>query len=168
MDFFMKLPRNKSEFVLFLLILSIISMNIIAPLITCFETDFSVKTWLHVFSIMPFLWPCIVLTVLITYKPAAFLTSKMVKEGDSFRAVVSLNILCTVFLMSIILTIVVSWVGTLHISMEPIENFFYKWPRNFAISFATELLVAQPIARKIMFIMHRRQDARHAVLAQSA
>jgi hypothetical protein len=54
MDFFMKLPRGKREFVLFLLILSIISMNIIAPLITGFEMSFSLKTWYHTVSIMLF------------------------------------------------------------------------------------------------------------------
>lgn len=161
MDFFMKLPRSKREFTLFLLVLSIISMNIIAPLITCFEMGFSIKTWIHVFSIMPILWPCVVATVLITYKPAEFLTSKLIQEGDSFHAVISINILCTVFLMSIILTIVGSWVGVREITMEPLVNFFYKWPRNFSISLATELLVAQPIARRIIFIKHKRSDLRH-------
>ena len=38
MDFYMKLPRNKKEFALFMGVISIISVNIIAPLITCFVT----------------------------------------------------------------------------------------------------------------------------------
>ena len=89
-----------------------------------------------------FLWPCVILTVLITYKLAAYLTSKLTQEGDSFRAVISLNILSTVFLMSIILTVVGSWIGLREIFMEPIANFFYKWPRNFTLSLVTELIVA--------------------------
>lgn len=40
MDFYMKLPRSKKEFALFMAIISIISVNIIAPLITCFELGF--------------------------------------------------------------------------------------------------------------------------------
>ena len=168
MDFYMKLPRRKREFTLFLFVLSLISMNIIAPLITCFEMGFSLNSWAHVFPIMPILWPCVIATVLVTYKPAAFLTSKLTQEGDSFHAVVTLNIMCTVFLMSIILTVVGSWVGAQQISMDPISRFFYKWPRNFAISLAVEIFIAQPIARQVMFMLHTHLDARKALSASAA
>jgi hypothetical protein len=67
--------------------------------------------------------------------------------------------------MSIILTIVGSWIGVLEISMEPIQNFFYKWPRNFAISLGVEVLIAQPIARKVMIILHQYLDKRNSTLA---
>lgn len=164
MDIYMKLPRSKREFILFLVTLSVISMNIIAPLITCFEMGFSLNSWIHVFPIMPILWPCVIATVLITYKPAEFLTSKLTQKGDSFHAVITLNIICTVFLMSIILTIVGTWVGNRGISMEPLVNFFYKWPRNFAISLAVEILIAQPIARRVMFTLHKYRDARNKAL----
>lgn len=40
MKFYMNLPRNKKEFALFMAVVSIISVNIIAPLITCFEIGF--------------------------------------------------------------------------------------------------------------------------------
>lgn len=40
MNFYTKLLRNKKEFALFMGIVSIISVNIIAPLITCFEAVF--------------------------------------------------------------------------------------------------------------------------------
>jgi hypothetical protein len=163
MDFYMKLPRGKREFTLFLVTLSIISMNIIAPLITCFEMGFSMESWAHVFPIMPILWPCVIATVLVTYKPAAFLTSKLTQKGDSFHAVITLNIMCTVFLMSIILTIVGTWVGNREITMEPLVNFFYKWPRNFAISLAVEILIAQPIARRVMLGLHKYRDAHREV-----
>ena len=168
MDFYMKLPRRKREFTLFLFVLSLISMNIIAPLITCFEVNFSLQTWAHTFRIMPMLWPCVVATVLINYKPAGFLTQKLTGRGDSFRAEVTLNILCTVFLMSIILTVVGSWVGAQQISMDPISRFFYKWPRNFAISLAVEIFIAQPIARQVMFMLHKHLDARKALSASAA
>ena len=38
--------------------------------------------------------------------------------------------------------------------MEPIKMFFYKWPRNFAISFFVESCIAQPIARFVMVKIH--------------
>lgn len=42
--------------------------------------------------------------------------------------------------------------------MEAIRVFFYKWPRNFAISFAIELCIAQPIARVVILKMHQIKD----------
>lgn len=40
MNFSSKLPQNKKEFALFMTVISVISVNIIAPLITCFESVF--------------------------------------------------------------------------------------------------------------------------------
>jgi hypothetical protein len=42
--------------------------------------------------------------------------------------------------------------------MEPIRLFFYKWPRNFAVSLAVEACVAQPIARIVMMKIHQMKD----------
>ena len=154
----MKLPRNKKEFALFMAIISIISVNIIAPLITCFEVGFSMKSWSYALQAMPYLWICVIALVLITYKPAEFLTAKIIKKDDSFNSHIVINVLCTVFLMSLFMTIIGTWIGSGQISMDPIFGFFYKWPRNFTISFAIELLVAQPIARMILQIIHKSND----------
>ncbi len=155
MDFFMKLPRNKKEFALFMAVISIISVNIIAPLITCFEMGFHMYVWKNTLAIIPFVWLSVISLVLLTYKPAEWLTSKIVKKGDSFSSHITVNILCTVFLMSIFLTIIGTWIGTKSMSMEPIKMFFYKWPRNFAISFFVEACIAQPIARFVMVKIHQ-------------
>lgn len=158
MDFYMKLPRNKKETAIFILIISIISVNIIAPLITCFEIGFSMQVWLNTFKVMPFIWVSVVALVLLTFKPAEIMTDKIVKKDDSFNAHIIVNTLCTVLLMSIFLTVIGSWIGMRSISMEPIKMFFYKWPRNFAISFAVELFIAQPIARLAMVKLHTIKD----------
>ena len=155
MDFYMNLPRNKKEFALFMAVISIISVNIIAPLITCFEVGFHMYVWADAIKIIPFIWISVIALVLITYKPAEWLTSRIVKEGDSFSSHIVINILCTVFLMSIFLTVIGTWIGTRQVSIEPIRMFFYKWPRNFAISFAVELFIAQPIARAVMLKIHQ-------------
>lgn len=160
MDFHMKLPRNKKEFALFMAVISIISVNIIAPLITCFEAGFRLSVWADSIKSVVFIWPCVVAMVLLTYKPAEWLTARITSAGDSFRSCVVINILCTVFLMSIFLTVFGTWIGCRQISMEPIRMFFYKWPRNFAISLAVELCVAQPIARAVMLKLHQVRDAR--------
>ncbi len=160
MDFYMKLPRSKKEFALFMAVISIISVNIIAPLITCFELGFNLHVWADTLSVIPMIWIAVVAVVLITYKPAEWLTSRIVKEQDSFGSRVTINILCTVFLISILLTVVGTWIGTRQISIEPIRFFFYKWPRNAAISFVVEACIAQPIARLVMLKLHQRNDAK--------
>ncbi len=162
MEFYQKLPRNKKEFALFMLVISVISVHIIAPVITCFEIGWSWQVWLSAWKIVPFLWPCVIAIVLLTYIPAEKLTHLIVKDGDSFRSVVTINIMCTVFLMSILLTVIGTWVGCMKISMEPIYGFFYKWPRNMAISFMVEALIAQPIARWVISAVHRAQDKKKA------
>lgn len=159
MDFYMKLPRSKKEFALFMAVISIISVNIIAPLITCFEAGFHLSVWGDALSVIPFIWCSVIALVLLTYKPAEWMTSKIINRNDSFNAHIVVNILCTVFLMSIFLTVIGTWIGSRHISLEPIRMFFCKWPRNFAISFAVELLVAQPAARFVMLKLHTHLDA---------
>lgn len=161
MEFFMKLPRNKKEFALFMGVVSIISVAIIAPIITCFELGFSLKVLLDALKVLPFIWCSVIVIVLITFKPAEWLTHKIITKGDSFNAHIVVNILCTVFLMSIFLTIVGTWIGSRRISIEPFQMFFFKWPRNFAISLAVEILFAQPIARFIMLKIHEIGDAKN-------
>ncbi|WP_195988097.1 hypothetical protein [Clostridium sp. D53t1_180928_C8] len=158
MDFYMKLPRNNKETAIFIVIISIISVNIIAPLITCFEIGFSIAVWVDVLKVLPLIWTSVVVLVLLTFKPAEIMTEKIVKRDDSFNAHIIVNTICTVFLMSIFLTVIGSWIGMRNISMEPIRMFFYKWPRNFAIAFAVEILIAQPIARFVMIKIHSIND----------
>jgi len=154
----MKLPRNKKEFALIMVIISVISVNIIAPLITFFEIGFRLSVWLDTLAVLPFIWVAVITIVLITFKPAEWLNNRFVKEGDSFGSHIVINILCTVLLMSIFLTVIGTWIGTRHISLEPIQKFFYKWPLNAAISFFVEACIAQPIARLVILKIHQNSD----------
>lgn len=158
MDFYMKLPRNKKEFALFMGVISILSVNIIAPLITCFEAGFHLYVWADVLSILPIIWLSVIIIVLITYIPAEKLTARIVSKEDSFNSHIIVNILCSVLLMSVFLTVIGTWIGTRSVTLEPIKMFFYKWPRNFAISFFVELCIAQPIARFIILKLHLAKD----------
>ncbi|MCQ4935441.1 hypothetical protein [Anaerotignum propionicum] len=166
MEFFMKLPRNKKEFALFLGIVSVLSVNIIAPLISCFEMGFTVHTWGATLRIIPFLWLCVIILVLFTHKPAQWLTAKLVSKQDSFHPQIIINILCTVFLMSIFLTVIGTWIGTRQFSLVPTQTFFYKWPRNFTISFFVECCIAQPIAHQIMKKVHTLQGNNSSVVEE--
>lgn len=155
----MKLPRNGKEFTLFLAIVSILSVNIIAPLITCFEVGFSLQNWKNTLTILPFIWLAVVVFVLLTHTPASKLAKKIVHEKDSFNAQIIVNILVNVLMMSIILTIVATWIGTRSLTLEPFQHFFYRWPRNFAISLFVEMIIAQPIARFVLHRLHLKIDA---------
>lgn len=160
MNFSSKLPQNKKEFALFMTVISVISVNIIAPLITCFESGFRLSVWAQSLQAVPFIWLNVILLVLLTYKPAEWLTGKIVSPSDSFNSHILANILCSVLLMSVFLTIIGTWIGMRQISLLPIQQFFYKWPRNFSISFAVECCVAQPIARFVMYKLHQLQKTK--------
>lgn len=154
----MKLPRNRKEFSLFLFVVSFLSVNIIAPLITCFEMGFSFNTWKHTFEVLPFIWVVVIILVLLTHEPSSKVTNLIISKEDSFNSHVTIDCLVNVTMMSIVLTIVASWIGMRTISWTPIEQFFYKWPRNFAISFFIEASIAQPIARFVLMKKHLRED----------
>lgn len=160
MEFYLKLPRNKREFAVFLAVVSVISVNIIAPLITCFEAGFRLSVWAQALHAVPFIWMCVVALVLLTYQPANWLTAKIVSQGDSFSAHILANILCSVLFMSVFLTAIGTWIGMGEISLAPIRQFFFKWPRNFSVSFAVECCIAQPIARLVMLRLHKVQETR--------
>lgn len=165
MQFHMCLPRNKREFCLFMAVISVISVNIIAPVITCFEMGFSLSAWAAALHAMPLIWLAVIACVLATYYPAEWVTARFLAEGDSYNAHVLVNILATVCMMSVVLTVVAPWIASGQVSMEPVEHFFLRWPRNFAVSFAVEALVAQLIAHAVMNRLHLALDARRAQVA---
>lgn len=70
MQYHMRLPRDRREFCLFMAIVSVISVNIVAPVITCFEMGFSLESWAAALHAMPFVWLAVIACVLATYYPA--------------------------------------------------------------------------------------------------
>lgn len=159
--FWMRLPRNGKETVLFILIVSIVSVLLIAPLITMTHTSFNFENWVNGLKITPFLWPIIVAFVLLTQKPAEKLKDKIVAGSDSFRSQIAVQLFCNVFLMSLLLTVVGTWVGTGLVSLAPIIGFWYIWPTNFVIALFVELFIAHPFAHFIMNKIHERKDLKH-------
>lgn len=160
MEFHMKLPRNGKEFLVFLIILSVLSVNIIAPFITMLEMGFSLKNWQNTFQVMPYIWIVVVILVLLTHNPATKISNKLIKKDDSFNAHMIVSCLVNAFIMSIVLTIVATWIGMGKITTILFQTFPNNWPRNFAIAFFVEAIIAQPIARFIILKMHRHIDAK--------
>lgn len=154
-----RLPQNGKEFVLFLAIISILSVNIIAPIIMGFEFGFNMEVYLETLPILPIVWVSVVFLVLFVANPiVSKLVPKFIEPTDSFNARVLFTILFSVTILSILLTIIGSWIGMREISLAPFKSFFYNWPRNFFIAFWVEVLIAQPIARMAMKKLHASQE----------
>ena len=154
-----RLPRNGKEGIIFLFIISIISVNTIAPIIVGLELGFSKEVYFNTLKILPLMWVIVVLSVRFIAGPIVKrIMPKFVGQTDGFNARVLLNTLLNVTVLSIWLTIIGSWVGSGQISMEPFEKFFSIWPRNFGVAFWIELIIAQPIARYVMKKIHERQE----------
>ena len=69
----------------------------------------------------------------------------------------TITILINVAMMSVLMTIVGAMIAMQTISLTPFQQFFYKWARNFTIALLTEMLIAQPIARRVMYRLHKNK-----------
>ena len=160
-----RLPRNAKEGILFLLIISIISVNTIAPIIMGLERGFSKEVYMDTLKIIPFMWVIVVLLVRLVAGPVVGkVMPKFIGKTDGFNARILLNTLLNVTVLSLLLSIIGSWVGIGEISLEPLKNFLHIWPRNFAVAFWIELLLAQPIARYAMKRIHLKQDQNREIV----
>ncbi|MEK3797122.1 hypothetical protein MHI18_02515 [Peribacillus sp. FSL H8-0477] len=158
-----RLPQNAKEGILFLFIISIISVNTIAPIIVGLERGFSKDVYFDTLKIIPFMWIIVVVLVRMVSGPiVGRLLPKFVGKTDGFNARILLNTLMNVTVLSICLSIIGTWVGSGEVSLEPFTNYFHIWPRNFGIAFWIELLIAQPIARFVMKKMHAKQALQNA------
>lgn len=154
-----RLPQNAKEGLLFLFIVSIISVNTIAPLIMGMELGFSKENYIETLKILPIMWVIVVCLVKFVAGPIVHkIMPKFVGQTDGFNARVLLNLVLNVTILSVLLTIIGTWVGTKQISLAPFQHFFQSWFRNFGIAFWIELLVAQPIARFVMVKIHAARD----------
>lgn len=153
-----RLPQNPREGIIFMLIILIISVNTIAPIIMGMEFGFSKENYLETLRIIPIMWVIVIILVRFVAGPlVGKVMPKFVGKTDGFNARVLLNTLMNVTVLSVLLTIIGSWVGMREISLEPFQNFFHSWFRNFGVAFWIELLIAQPIARFAMKKLHSKQ-----------
>lgn len=160
-----RLPQNAREGILFLLIISVISVNTIAPIIVGMERGFSKENYLETLKIIPYMWVIVVLLVRLVAGPlAGRIMPRFSGQTDGFNARILLNTLLNVTILSIFLTILGTWVGSKQVSLEPFRNFFHDWFRNFGVAFWIELLIAQPIARYAMKKIHARQTSQAGIV----
>jgi hypothetical protein len=137
------------------MVVSILSVNIIAPLIMWLEFGFTKEVYLSAFQTMPFIWLSVILLVPLIVEPlASKFVSLFSDKHDGFNSKILFNVLFSVLILSIILTTIAPWIALREISIESFQTFFLRWPKNFFIAFWIELLIAQPIARFVMIKLH--------------
>lgn len=87
-----RLPQNAKEGILFLLIISVISVNTIAPIIVGMERGFSKENYLETLKIIPFMWVIVVLLVRLVAGPlAGRIMPRFSGQTDGFNARILLN-----------------------------------------------------------------------------
>ncbi|MDQ7862676.1 hypothetical protein RCO48_21570 [Peribacillus frigoritolerans] len=102
----------EKDFILFLAIISILSVNIIAPLIMGFKFGFSREVYFETLQVIPFVWICVILLVTLVVNPIVNkLVQKFIEPTDGFNARVLFTILFSVTILSILLTVIGSWIG---------------------------------------------------------
>ncbi|MFR0612399.1 hypothetical protein ACLUW2_08000 [Limosilactobacillus balticus] len=78
----------------------------------------------------------------------------IVSEKDSFNTQITINILCNVLIVSAVMTMIGTWIGQQQVFTLSLHTYFNNWPRNFAIAFVVEAVIAQPIARQVLLYHH--------------
>lgn len=154
----MRLPRNGKEGAMFTLIVSVLSVNLIAPCISFLQAGVSWDVYKYTVSLIPVMWVFVIACSLIVHPFAQKITSRIVNETDSFNAIMTITTLCTAFFMSLLMTLIGTAIANGSVYLGLYSNFLNIWPRNFAIALFIELLIVQPISRQIMFWMHTRMS----------
>lgn len=155
MEYVQRLPQNFKEKCLFMAIISLLSVNLIAPLITGMTIGFSWSEYLTLLPRLPLIWLVVIILVIITERPATFMARQFLQDTANFRVTMLVTAMCNVLLMSVILTIVGAWIGTGQVSLEAIIHFPLTWPRNYTLALIVEAGIAQPLARCVMAWLHR-------------
>ena len=156
-----RLPQSAAEGIIFMLVISFISVNTIAPIIMFMEIGLSLQTYVEFFKIMPVMWIIVILLVRFAAGPlVGKIMPKFQGETDGFNARILLNIVMNVTILT--LTVIGTWVGSREISTDIFTRFFPTWFRNFGIAFWIEVIVAQPIARFVMVKIHENKAGKIA------
>lgn len=159
-----RLPQNKKEGFLYGSIICLIT--VIVMLILNIGTAFGgfpKEAILAILKLIPIIWIVAMLVEsFVVGKIASKLVNKFTETSDGFNSHILFNILFCVTGMSAIMTILGSLIGN-GISFEPFLTFFSHWPRNFCVAFWCEILLAQPISRFSMKMLHNHQNKKIAL-----
>lgn len=153
-----RLPHNSKEEIIYGGVICLITVIIMLILnIGVAFNGFSTEAILSILKLIPIIWViAMLLEGLVVGKISTKLVNKFTEKTDGFNTKILFNILFCVTAMSFSMTIIGGMIGTGSISMEPIITLPSHFPRNFFVAFWCEILLAQPIARLVMKIMHNK------------
>lgn len=160
-----RLPRNGKEGLLYGVIIAgvtsilMATMNISISMGALSKASIvtSLKSWPAVFIIV------MLIESLFVGKIAEKLVGIFTSPTDGFNANILFRTFFTAIGMSLTMTIVGTILGS-GFSMEVLKHFPGAWPRNLGVALLLELIIVQPIARKVMVIIHESQDEKAALL----
>lgn len=153
-----RLPRNGKEGLLyggviaFITVIVMLSLNVFTAV-----HKINLDILLSIIKLISIIWVIVMLLEgLVVGKISNKLVEHFSSEGDGFNAKILFNILFCVTFMSISMTIIGGMIGMGKFTLEPFKTFLTHWPRNFCVAFWCEILLAQPIARFVMKLIHSK------------
>ena len=152
-----RLPMNKKEGMIYGIIICGISASVMCfyNLYLSFGEINNEMLGVFIKSLPIFFIIAMLLENFIISHFAHALVQKFCHEEDSFNAKILFTILFTVIGMSFMMTFIGDIVGHgFVIDKSTFQRFLMSWPRNFGVVLALEVIVAQPIARKVMVRLH--------------
>ena len=153
-----RLPQSKGEGVLFGIIICFLTALFMSIFNSCISQGaITGDIVLHALMFFPlFMVIAFFVQNLIVGKIANILTTKFVKNSDSFNSRILFTTLFNVIFMSLIMTFIGIVVMT-GFSSSLLLNFLTAWPRNFCVVLWFELLIVQPLGRAIMKLIHTKK-----------
>ena len=155
-----RLPRNGKEGLLYGGIICLITVIVMLFLnIGTAAGGINSQTIKLILILIPIIWIiAMLIETLIVGKISEKLVEKFTQPTDGFNTKILFNILFCVTGMSCIMTIIGGMIGEGKICLEPIITFPTHWPRNFCVAIWCEMLLAQPIARLAMKLIHNKKE----------
>lgn len=153
-----RLPQSKGEGVLFGIIICFLTALFMSIFNSCISQGaITGDIVLHALMFFPlFMVIAFFVQNLIVGKIANILTTKFVKNSDSFNSRILFTTLFNVIFMSLIMTFIGIVVMT-GFSSSLLSNFLTVWPRNFCVVLWFELLIVQPLGRAVMKLIHTKK-----------
>ena len=153
-----RLPQSKGEGVLFGIIICFLTALFMSIFNSCISQGaITGDIVLHALMFFPlFMVIAFFVQNLIVGKIVNILTTKFVKNSDSFNSRILFTTLFNVIFMSLIMTFIGIVVMT-GFSSSLLSNFLTAWPGNFCVVLWFELLIAQPLGRAVMKLIHTKK-----------
>lgn len=158
-----RLPHNAKEGLLYGGVICAITALLMATFNIYLQVGaFNATFFMTVLKAYPlFFTIALVLEMSVMHHLVERLVKRYTIETDSFNAVILFTIFFTVIGMSCLMTLIGDVVGHgFSIEQGIIGRFLVAWPRNFSLVLIIEIVLAQPVARKVMAVKHRKRESR--------